>query len=149
MLTNSDIVQILKDNLADERMFAHALMISQLSSREAAESTIEQKRFFDTKTAAFVGDMTGYLAALDSNELRVEYPWEGERLSGDRCTGFYVTPTNIEVVFNDCSIHDAFFDNLGYDLKCRWNIMFYVCYMNDADTSMALKISWTKLIPVR
>lgn len=149
MLSNSDIVQILKDNLADERMFAHALMISQLSSRKATESTIEQKRLYDTKASAFVADMTGYLAALDADELRVEYPWEGEKLSGDRCTGFYVTPTNIEVVFNDRSIHDVFFSRLGYDLTRRWNIMFYVCYMNDADPVMSLKISWVKLVPVR
>ena len=149
MLINSDIVQILKDNLADERMFAHALMISQLASRDDAEDTIEIKRIFDTKTNAFVDDLAGYLLALDSDELRLEYPWIGEKVGGDRCTGFYVTPTNLEVVFNEWSRYDVFFSDLGYDLNRRWNIMFYVVYMNDADPNMTLKISWTKLVPVR
>ena len=149
MLTKAQVATIIKNNLQDIRLFATHLYINNVIERPTYGNGIERYRIKDTVTDTFVTDYTGFVNSVNGDNIRVEYPYNGERLSGDRCTGFLVTTTNLKAVFTNKARSDDYFSNfLNYSEggSKGHNFQFYVAYMNDGDEVLPLKISWVKIV---
>lgn len=145
MITNARIKQLLELNLRDERMTASALFIQTLIERKNHGGGIERYRIKNTVTGQWVTSVEEFITQLDANEIKLSYPFEGEKLQGDRVTGFLVDLTNFEVQWNHHSISDR--PHLTFfDIGSQKYFQFYLIYMNDGDEVIPLKISYTKLV---
>lgn len=149
MWTPTQIAQNLKDNLDDPRMLSAALFIQDLLERKAPEVNIPQWRITNAATQTPIKSVAEFITSVDSTKLQVSYPYQGERFSGDRVTGYELIPTNIELRFHLYSEEDKQFA-LKYSFFSECDVVyqfcFYMAYMNDSDTALPLKISSLRIV---
>ena len=146
MITVERVKELLDLNLRDERMAASALFISQLVARKRFGSGIEQYRIKNIVTDTWITSLEEFITQIDPAQLYLSYPYQGEKLQGDRVTGFMVTLDNLKVVWDSNARSDFPFTGI-YDFKSQNTFQFYLAYMNDGDLEVPLKISFLKLIP--
>ena len=145
MITKARIKQLLQQNLRDERMTAAALFINTLIERKHHGSGIEQYRIKNKITDAWVTSLEEFITGIDETKIHMEYPYEGEKLQGDRVTGFLVTLDQYEVYWNVESKSDRPLSGF-FDFGSQKHFQFYLIYLNDIDEALPLKISYTKLV---
>lgn len=151
MQTNAQVASNIKNNLADERMQGICLFIDSFIKRNKPEIGIPVYRIKNKTTGNFITSIAEFIAAVSGDALKQEYPFQGERASGDRVTGYNVTLTNLELTFNIHSKEDEFFTNhynyfADYDRPYQFSL--YMAYVNDADTALPVKISSIRLVTV-
>lgn len=145
MITQERTKQLIQLNLRDERATASALFIRGLLARKKHGSGIEQYRIRNTSTGQWITTLDEFINQLEADKLFLSYPYEGEKLQGDRVTGFLVTVDHYEVVWNKVARSDDPFSGI-FDLGSQKFFQFYLIYMNDGDVDLPLKISYTKLV---
>lgn len=153
MLTNQQLVDVIKANYNDDRMYGACLFIEEVHKRKTFGSGISQYRM--TATGAMpsvITSLASYMAALSATGIRPEFPHFSEKLTSDRTASFLVTVTNVEVTFHQNSKSDLAFANIvdfGQDPEARYNVQYMIGYMNDADAALPLKIIWQRLVRVK
>ena len=145
MITNARIKQLLELNLRDERMTASALFIHTLIERKVHGGGIERYRIKNKTTGQWVTSVEQFIAEIDETQIKLAYPFEGEKLQGDRVTGFLVDLSNFEVQWHYEAKSDRPFLTF-FDVGTQRYFQFYLIYMNDGDEIIPLKISYTKLV---
>lgn len=145
MITQERVKELLQLNLRDERMTASVLFIKGLIARKKHGAGIEQYRILNKTTGQWITTVDQFIDQLQADKLFLAYPYEGEKLQGDRVTGFLVTLDNYEIVWNNVARSDDLFSGI-FDLGSQKYFQFYLIYMNDGDLDLPLKISYTKLV---
>lgn len=145
MITKERTKEMLQTNLRDERMTSSALFINTLIERDQHGSGIERYRIKNTTSGEWVTSIEQFVDEIDAGSIRLEYPYEGERLQSDRVTGFLVCLDNFKVEWSFAAKSDKPFASF-FDMTSQVKFMFFICYMNDGDTDVPLKISSTKLV---
>lgn len=152
MLTKPQLVDVLKANYDDNRMYGAALFITEVLERKTHGSGIPRYRMTNTNNGSLITSLTDYKNALDATKLVPAFPFMGEKLSNDRTASFLLVPTNIEVSFHENSKSDLEFSkfiDFGRSPGAKYNVQYMVGYMNDADPALPLKIIWQRLIRVQ
>ena len=145
MITPARVKELLTLNLRDERVTSAALFIQNLIARDRYGSGIEQYRIKNLLTGKWVTSLEQFILQLDESKIRLEYPYEGERLQTDRVTGFVIRLDQYEVQWGVRTFSDQRFSNF-FDFETQRHFQFMMAYMNDADEALPLKISFVKLI---
>lgn len=145
MITKARVKELLQLNLQDERATATALFIQNLIQRKSHGSGIAQYRIINTLTDQWITSLDEFISTIDAESLFLSYPYEGERLSGDKVTGFLVTIDHYEVLWDTNSKSDKDFGS-AFDLNSQKLFQFYLVYMNDGDLDVPLKVSYVKLV---
>lgn len=149
MQSATQITDNLRANLQDPRTHGICLFIERLVKRQKPEIGLPVYRIIDRTTGLEVKTVDEFIAALDPATLDQSYPYGGERLSGDRVTGYELVVENLEVRFNIYSDEDLQFSdhsNFFGDFGSIYRFCFYMAYMNDMDTDLQVKISSVRLI---
>ena len=149
MLSNSQLVDIIKANYNDDRMYAACLFIEALHKRTDFGGSINRYRMVNQTIGSDIISLNSYMSALDDTKLKIEFPFTGEKLNGDRTASFFVTPTNIELRFSKYSASDVPFSNhidFAEYPDAVYNVQYLIGYMNDADSVLPLKIIWQRVI---
>lgn len=152
MLTKPQLVDVLKANYADSRMYGASLFIQELLQRKTHGYGIPQYRMTNKNTSVVITSQADYENALDPAKLLAEFPFFSEKLTSDRTASFLLTPTNIEVSFHENSKSDIPFSkflDFGNNPDARYNVQYMIGYMNDADAALPLKIIWQRLVRVQ
>lgn len=145
MITYARVQQLLQLNLRDERVTSAVLFIQTLIERKNYGGGIERYRIKNKTTGNWVTSVEEFIDQIDANHIKMAYPYEGEKLQGDRITGFLVDLTNFEVQWTYESPADRPFLTF-FDVACQRYFQFYLTYLNDGDEVIPLKISYTKLV---
>lgn len=151
MQTTEQIKTALVANLNDLRMHGICLYINDLITRQTPESTVPAYRIYNKANNSFIENITQFKTAIVASQLKQIAPFLGERLSNDRVMGFNVVPTNLELVFSIHSKEDVrFSDQQNYfsDYGAVYNFQFFMCYMNDGDEIVPVKVSSVRLVKV-
>lgn len=143
MQTPAQITTLLKANLNDVRMHSTCLFLKDLIERKNPEPGVNRYRIKNIATSTFIESVDAFIAAIDSSFIMQSYPYAGERLSGDRVTGFEITPMNLVVEFHKDSGEDDRYHSGPVYLGL---VTFYMAYMNDMDNTVPLKISSVRLV---
>ena len=145
MITPARLKELLTLNLRDERMTSAALFIQNLIARDRYGSGIEQYRIKNLLTGEWVTSLEQFILQLDESKIRLEYPYEGERLQTGRVTGFVIRLDQYEVQWGVRTFSDQRFSNF-FDFETQRHFQFMMAYMNDGDEALPVKISFVKLI---
>lgn len=148
MQTRAQVTTNLKDNLADERMHGICLFIDSLIKRNNPEIGVPVYRVKNKVTGNPITSVADFIAAISPDHLAQSYPFQGDRNSTERVTGYIVIPTNMIVEFNINSKEDLFYCdqyNFFADFGRLYNFSFHMAYLNDADPSLAVKVTSVRL----
>lgn len=151
MQTPEQVKNALVANLNDLRMHGICLFINDLIARQTPEPTVAAYRIYNKATSAFIENITQFKTAIVAEHLKQIAPFSGERLSNDRVMGYGVIPTNLELRFNIHSKEDTrFSDHQNYfaSYGATYNFQFLMCYMNDGDETVPVKVSSVRLVKV-
>lgn len=151
MQTPEQIKTALVTNLNDLRMHGICLYINDLIARQNPEFTVPAYRIRNKSNNTFIENITQFKTAITSSDIKQIAPFLGERLSNDRVMGFGVVPTNLQLSFSIHSKEDIrFSDQQNYfsDYGALYNFQFFMCYMNDGDETVPVKVSSVRLVKV-
>lgn len=150
MQTIEQVTDNLKANLDDPRMHAMCLFIDSLIKRPSEDDQFSVFRIYNVAASFEIETIEDFIENINHNFVIQSYPFSGERLGGDRVTGYNLTLSNLEVRFDHNSADDVEYSkqsNFFGDYGCVYLFSFYMAYMNDNDIVLPLKISSIKLIP--
>lgn len=145
MISKERVKELLQLNLRDERITSAALFISNIVQRKTYGSGVEQYRIKNTLTGQWVTSLDEFINSISQDDVFLSYPYEGERLAGDKVTGFLATIDHFEVIWNPESKSDKDFASF-FDLKTQKLFQFLMVYMNDGDTTLPVKATYVKLV---
>lgn len=149
MQTKAQIANNIKNNLADERVHGICLFIDAFIKRNKPEIGLPVYRITNKVTNTPIKSVAEFIAAISPDHLTQSYPFQGERNTSDRITGYSVVLTNMVVEFNINSKEDLLFSdqhNCFANYDRFYNFSFHMAYLNDADDVMPVKISSTRLV---
>ena len=144
MLTNSQIKDIITQNLNDGRIFSIQAFITRLLERKVYGDGIEQYRVKDKVTNTMVTSLSDFIAKLDANSLRPDYYYYADKMEGDRVHPTAVNLSNFEVTLDEHAPEDSiYFSMFGKGSK---NILILMNYLSDADSVLPMKIFEIRLL---
>ncbi|QXN70458.1 hypothetical protein AGENTSMITH_54 [Bacillus phage vB_BspM_AgentSmith] len=148
-MTKVELVQLLKDNLADNRLVAVKLFLEDLISRNTHGSGIGQYRMYTTTpsvvpgqepTKNYITSVDDFLTKLDSEELTAEFMYGSFKATGRVTPPISTTPTNIVVELDHHSEEDNLYFRYWGGSTIKKQISFTLSYMNDNDKELPIKI---------
>ena len=149
-MTNAEIVQLLKDNLADPRLFAVKLFLEGLITREVSGDGIEENRIYtltpslvpgEEPTKTYVTSLTDFLSKLDADEVTPEYMFGSFKADGKSTPPFSVTVDNLIVELDHNSDEDDTYFRYWGGSTVKKQISFILSYVNDNDKELPIKIA--------
>lgn len=143
MLTNSELKNIIVNNLNDNRLFSIQSFLTRLIKRSVFGNGINQYRIKNLDNNTFITTLAEFSTHINHDELIAEYNYS-ENATSDKIHSFIVIIGNYEVELDLNSTEDIIYLNkFGLNNK---KIMFLLNYLNDNDTSLPIKITDVKLI---
>ena len=142
MITNTEVKDVIVKNFADIRISAIVLFVNKLIDRGPVIEGIEQYRIKDEATGKRIKSLDEFLAAIDPNNLTVEYYRYSDKMTGDRTHPVCVTLNNITIELDSSTREDVWF--AGY-ARGTYKLMFLINYISDSDDVLPLKIFEVKL----
>lgn len=148
-MTKVELVQLLKDNLADNRLYGFKLFLEELIERKTHGSGIEQYRVHTLTPSVLPGgeptktpivSLDDFLANISPDDLDVEFKYGGYKVTGTNTAPFELIITNLVVELDHASDEDAKYIRIWGGSSTKKNISVIVSYVNDNDKELPLKI---------
>lgn len=144
LITSAQLKTVLDENFADIRSTSILLFVRDLLERVRHGGGIEQYRLVNKKTNAKITTVDEFIAAIDTDSLKMSYYRFAEKMGGDRIHPFAVIPENIEVQLDQNAPEDGNYTS-AYGMTAN-KVMFLINYLSDADPTLPLKIFDIKLV---
>lgn len=144
MLTNSQIKDIIVQNLGDDRIFSIQAFITRLLERKVHGDGIERYRVKDKVTDTMVTSLDDFIAKLDAVSMRPDYFYYADKVQGDRVHPTIINLSNFIVTLDEHSDEDnIYFNMFGKGDK---NIVLLMNYLSDADSTLPMKVFEIRLL---
>ena len=144
MMTNSQVKDVIVQNLGDDRIFSIQAFIARLVERKVYGDGIERYRIKDKVTNTEVTSLDDFIAKLDINSLRPDYFYYADKMGGDRVHPTVINLSNFVVTLDEHSQEDnIYFTMFGKGDK---NILLLMNYLSDADAVLPMKVFEIRLI---
>lgn len=147
MLTNTQIKNIIAQNLTDDRIFSIQAFITRLIERKVYGDGIERYRIKDKVTNTVVTSLDDFITKLDVNSIYPDYFYYSSKMEGDRVHPTVVNLSNFVVTFNEHSQEDDIY--LTMFGKGDKNILLLINYLSDSDTVLPMKVFEIRLINIK
>lgn len=144
MLSNTQIKDVIIQNLGDSRIFAIQAFLTRLIKRNKYDSNIKQYRIYDKVSNTYVVSLNDFISKIDAASLIADYFYYADGLTGDRTHPIAINLSNFTITLDKNSEEDSIYFNMfGSESK---NILLLLNYLADGDTILPLKIFEIRLI---
>ena len=148
MTIKSDILKAIKDNLADLRMVASQIYLSELIERKAHPTGIDQYRISNTNatlpategTKSYITSLDMFISELTEDDLEIEFMHSGYKPNDNKPAPIAVSVKNFEVELHHNSEEDLKYIQVWGGSTPIKNIGFVLAYVCDNDIVLPLKI---------
>ncbi len=146
MMTNSQVKDIIVQNLGDDRIFSIQAFLTRLIDRQVHGDGIEQYRIKDKVSGNWVKDLNDFIAKIDADSLHPDYFYYSDKMVGDRTHPMAVNLANFEVQLNEHSNEDSIYTQMFGGKGGIKNILLLINYLSDVDPDLPLKIIEIRLL---
>lgn len=147
-MTKTQLVQLLKDNLADSRIYPIRLFLEDLVERKVILDGVEKYRMYtltpslvpgEEPTRTYITSIEGFLASITEEGITPGYPYFTYKPHSNMTTPLSVDVTNIHVEISHYTEEDNKYVQM-WGSKITKHVNFILAYTNDNDTTLPLKI---------